>query len=274
MESPPPAVEKAPKETAAAEDTWTLKDAEKTLSSLKGADFKELKAMESPPEAVTMTMSALCILLDVKPEKVTKDDGKKVDDYWEPAKKDVLGDTKILSRLKSFDKDNIPETTLRRLGPFIKKKSFTPEEVKKSSTACAGICQWIRAVNAYAKSKPKATEAKPEKPAAKEKAKKGEKKEKAPEVPAAEADALKEAEKALKGVKGKDLKELKAMETPPEAVKMTVSALCVLLGEKPEKVENEDGKKVDDYWELGKKVLGDTKMISNLLKFDKDSIPE
>ena len=57
--------EKAPKGAAAAEDTWTLKDAEKTLSSLKGADFKELKAMESPPPAVNMTMGALCVLLDV-----------------------------------------------------------------------------------------------------------------------------------------------------------------------------------------------------------------
>merc|ERR1719271_969480 len=119
--------------------------------------------MEKPPDAVNMTMSALCVLLDVKPVKVTTEDGKKVDDYWEPAKKDVLGDTKILSKLKNFDKDGISEQTLRRLGPFIKKKAFTPEEVGKSSKACSGICQWIRAVNAYAKGKPK--DAKDEKPA-------------------------------------------------------------------------------------------------------------
>merc|ERR1719359_1748651 len=222
-------------------------------------------------------MSALCILLEVKPEKVTKDDGKKVDDYWPPAKKEVLGDTKLLNRLKSFDKDNISEQTLRRLGPFIKKKEFTPEEVKKASAACSGICQWIRAVNAYAKSKPKAeattAKAKEEKPAAKEKAKK-EPKAKTPQVPAAEAGALQEAEKALKGVKGAALKELKAMTSPPEAVKVTMSALCVLLDEKPVKVTTEDDKKVDDYWEPAQKVLGDTKMISNLVKLDKDSISE
>merc|ERR1719271_2210882 len=166
--------------------------------------------MEKPPDAVSMTMSALCVLLDVKPEKVTKEDGKKVDDYWEPAKKDVLGDTKIVNRLKSFDKDSISETTLRRLGPFIKKAAFTPEEVKKSSAACGTLCQWIRAVNAYAKSKPK--EPKAEKPK--------EKKEKAPKEAAAATEdtwTLADAEKTLKSIKGADFKELKAMEKPPDA---------------------------------------------------------
>merc|ERR1719271_746082 len=178
--------------------------------------------MEKPPDAVSMTMSALCVLLDVKPEKVTKEDGKKVDDFWEPAKKEVLGDTKIVNRLKSFDKDSISETTLRRLGPFIKKAAFTPEEVKKSSAACGTLCQWIRAVNAYAKSKPqepKAEKPKEEKPAAKEKAKK-EKKEKAPKEAAAATEdtwTLADAEKTLKSIKGADFKELKAMEKPPDA---------------------------------------------------------
>ena len=54
-------------------------------------------------------------------------------------------------------------------------------------------------------------------------------------------------------VKGKDLKELKELKKPAEAVKLTMGALCVLLGEKPEKVEV-DGKKVDDYWEPATKV--------------------
>ena len=60
-----------------------------TANYRQGGDFKELKAMETPPDAVKMTMTALCILLDVQPEKVEKDDGKKVDDFWEPAKKEV-----------------------------------------------------------------------------------------------------------------------------------------------------------------------------------------
>ena len=58
-------------------------------------------------------------------------------------------------------------------------------------------------------------------------------------------------------VKGKDLKELKELKKPAEAVKLTMGALCVLLGEKPEKVEV-DGKKVDDYWEPATKVPVDS----------------
>merc|ERR1719399_1058636 len=100
----------------------------------------------------------------------------------------------MISNLAKFDKDSIAETTLRRLGPFMKKKDFAPEEVKKASAACELICQWIRAVNAYVKAKAKAEASAAEKPAAKEKAKKekkpkekkektGEDKEKTPKEP-------------------------------------------------------------------------------------------
>ena len=48
--------------------------------------------MKSPPEGVITVSKALCWMFDVKPKKVTAEDGRtKVEDYWEPSKKSLWG---------------------------------------------------------------------------------------------------------------------------------------------------------------------------------------
>ena len=51
--------------------------------------------------AVQITMEGVCIMLDEKPD-------------WPTAKK-VLGDSNFLNSLKNYDKDNIPEPTIKKL---------------------------------------------------------------------------------------------------------------------------------------------------------------
>ena len=54
-------------------------------------------------------MSAVCVMRDIKPEKINDPagTGKKILDYWLPSKK-LLGDMNFLNNLKEYDKDNIP----------------------------------------------------------------------------------------------------------------------------------------------------------------------
>lgn len=54
-------------------------------------------------------MAAVCVMKDIKPDKVNDPDkpGQKILDYWGPSKK-LLGDMSFLSMLKEYDKDNIP----------------------------------------------------------------------------------------------------------------------------------------------------------------------
>lgn len=40
--------------------------------------------------------------------------GKMIEDYWGPSQK-LLGDFKFLDRLKSYDKDNIPAATIKKI---------------------------------------------------------------------------------------------------------------------------------------------------------------
>jgi len=73
------------------------------------ADITIVKSMKNPPAGVKLVMSAVCVMRDVKPEKINDPSGKgeKILDYWGPSKK-LLGDMNFLQNLQQYDKDNIP----------------------------------------------------------------------------------------------------------------------------------------------------------------------
>lgn len=62
----------------------------------------------------------------------------------------MLSDLKFLDNLKSFDKDNIPAPTMKRIrDKYISDRDFVPDKVKNVSTACEGLCKWVRAMDIY-----------------------------------------------------------------------------------------------------------------------------
>ena len=65
--------------------------------------------MKQPPAGVKLVMEAVCVMRDVKPERIPDPNGKggKIMDYWGPSKK-LLGDMGFLQHLQNYDKDNIP----------------------------------------------------------------------------------------------------------------------------------------------------------------------
>ncbi|CAN0316943.1 unnamed protein product, partial [Scytosiphon promiscuus] len=119
--------------------------------------LRQVKSLKTPPKGVKLTMEVCCIMFDVKPNKVKDpDSGKKVDDYWEPAKKQLLADAKgFMDSLVKFDKDNIPDRIikkarhLRTSPPFNNNPEFTPEQIEKASKACTAICMWALAMYQY-----------------------------------------------------------------------------------------------------------------------------
>ena len=68
-------------------------------------DITVVKTMNNPPSGVKLAMEAICIMKDIKPEKIQDPAGglKKVDDYWGPSKR-VLNDMKFLKTLVDYDK--------------------------------------------------------------------------------------------------------------------------------------------------------------------------
>lgn len=72
-----------------------------------------------------------------------------VEDYW-PASMRMLSDMKFLDQLKAFDKDNIPPAVIKQIRDrYITNRDFVPEKIKVVSTACEGLCSWVRAMDVY-----------------------------------------------------------------------------------------------------------------------------
>jgi dynein heavy chain len=96
-------------------------------------------------------MEAVCVMRDIKPEKVpdSSGSGKMILDYWKPSQK-MLGDSKFLDGLRSFDKDNISNAVMKKIrATYIPNPEFKPEKVRLASSAAEGLCSWIIAMEAY-----------------------------------------------------------------------------------------------------------------------------
>jgi len=73
--------------------------------------------------------------------------------------------------------------------------------------------------------------------------------------------ALESAVKALNSLTKADITEVKSFTNPPNAVRVVMEAVCVLLGEK-------------ENWETAKKLLSRSDFLDLLQNYDKDNIAE
>lgn len=54
-------------------------------------------------------------------------------------------------KLRDFDKDHISEKTLKKIAAYTTHEDFKPEIVGVVSTAAKSLCQWVLAIEKYAK---------------------------------------------------------------------------------------------------------------------------
>ncbi|XP_066905838.1 dynein axonemal heavy chain 6 isoform X4 [Halyomorpha halys] len=109
----------------------------KALEALNKNDINEVRVFLKPPYLVKFVMEAVCLLLGAKQD-------------WASAKI-VLGDGNFLKRLQDYDKDNIPDSLLKKLKKYIEDPQFVPELVASTSKACKSLCLWVRAIDKYSK---------------------------------------------------------------------------------------------------------------------------
>jgi dynein heavy chain len=133
-----------------AEAIPALEAAEKALKNLDKSDIVEMKAMKKPSNAIKMTMAAISIMLDVKPDKKVKDGDPRIDPYWGPATKELLNDPRFLQRLQTYDRDNMDPDVVTKAKTFTDDPEFDPDVVaKKGSVAAAGLAKWVHAMVKY-----------------------------------------------------------------------------------------------------------------------------
>ncbi|KAM6256563.1 LOW QUALITY PROTEIN: dynein axonemal heavy chain 1 [Porphyrio hochstetteri] len=121
-----------------------------SLRNLNKNDVTEVRAMQRPPLGVKMVIEAVCIMKGIKPKRVAGEKlGTKVDDYWEPGRGLLQDPGRFLDSLLKYDKDNIADTVINAIQPYIDSKEFQPAAIAKVSKACTSICQWVRAMHKY-----------------------------------------------------------------------------------------------------------------------------
>uniref|UniRef100_A0A671X3C3 Dynein axonemal heavy chain 12 n=1 Tax=Sparus aurata TaxID=8175 RepID=A0A671X3C3_SPAAU len=138
-------------ESDLAEAIPALEAALSALNTLKPSDVTIVKSMKNPPSGVKLVMSAVCVMKDIKPDRIADPagTGKKILDYWGPSKK-LLGDMNFLRDLKEYDKDNIPAAVMQKIrSEYMTNPDFDPTVVAKASSAAEGLCKWIKAMEVY-----------------------------------------------------------------------------------------------------------------------------
>ena len=62
----------------------------------------------------------------------------------------MLGDLRFLDSLKEYDKDNIPAPIMKKIrDKYIPNPDFNPDVIRHVSSACEGLCKWVRAMEVY-----------------------------------------------------------------------------------------------------------------------------
>ena len=62
----------------------------------------------------------------------------------------MIGDLRFLDSLKEFDKDHIPLAIMKKIRDrYISNPDYNPAIIKNVSSACEGLCKWVRAVDVY-----------------------------------------------------------------------------------------------------------------------------
>uniref|UniRef100_A0A3P9PK94 Dynein axonemal heavy chain 2 n=1 Tax=Poecilia reticulata TaxID=8081 RepID=A0A3P9PK94_POERE len=108
-----------------------LEEALKALESLNKKDMTEIKSYGRPPVLVETVMQAVMTLLGKEPT-------------WAEAKRQL--EPNFIKTLVNYDKDNITDRVLKRIGQYCRQVDFQPEIIGKVSLAAKSLCMWVRAM--------------------------------------------------------------------------------------------------------------------------------
>ena len=131
--------------------TPLLEEAVAVLRELQPSDIVFLKAMGTPLPTMVVGMEVACHFFEIVPKraqvgKVAADPGG----YFDAAKSLLLNEPKkFLDRLKSYDKEHIPDKVIKKVRPILEGEDFTLAKAQNTATALVGLNKWSKAMIAY-----------------------------------------------------------------------------------------------------------------------------
>lgn len=146
-----------------AEAMPALEEAMRALESLNKKDIGEIKSYPKPPPLVEKVLEAVMILKGCEPTWAeakrqlsthsTVLDVPSVDRSSNMPERPYLiilaDDNNFIKSLVTFDRDNISDRTLTKIGKYVGQDDFVPDIVGKVSLAAKSLCLWVRAMEMY-----------------------------------------------------------------------------------------------------------------------------
>jgi len=119
-----------------------LEEACRALDCLDKRDITELKSLAKPPPGVMGVLMAVVVLRPL---------GREEESGGWAAAKSMLGDVRLLSALRSYDKDKVTEEQICRVKSMMEEwpEAFEDDKIKKVSKAAYGLSKWVRAMVQY-----------------------------------------------------------------------------------------------------------------------------
>uniref|UniRef100_A0A663MBZ6 Dynein axonemal heavy chain 12 n=1 Tax=Athene cunicularia TaxID=194338 RepID=A0A663MBZ6_ATHCN len=118
------------------------------------SDISIVKSMKNPPSGVKLVMAAVCVMKDIKPEKIAdpSETRGKVKCQTIVSNKSVIH--VFLNTEHLFNKEDNPRSAkvaiMRKIrAEYLTNPEFDPEKVSKASSAAEGLCKWIMAMEVY-----------------------------------------------------------------------------------------------------------------------------
>jgi dynein heavy chain len=119
-----------------------LAAASAALNTLNKANLTELKSFGSPSDDVKNVVAAVMVLLS-PPGKIVKDRS------WKAAKASMAKVDQFLETLVNFNKENIDQSNLEALQPYLQDPNFNADFIKSKSIAASGLCGWVVNIVGY-----------------------------------------------------------------------------------------------------------------------------
>nr|XP_054595116.1 dynein axonemal heavy chain 11 [Nothobranchius furzeri] len=114
-----------------------LQAANTALNTLNRLNLTELRTFPNPPAIVANVSAAVLVLLSPQ-GRIPKDRS------WKASKMVMSKVDDFLQALVNFDKENIPEATVKCVrDDYLSDPEFNPEFVRQKSSAAAGLCSWV-----------------------------------------------------------------------------------------------------------------------------------
>lgn len=128
-----------------------LEEAAKVVKSLDKGELYTLASINRPTEIVVKMMELSCHMFGYKAKKANI--GKVQNDpqgYFHLAKLSFLNaPAKFMEAMADYDKENIPESTVKKVNVILNNPEITFDKVKGASGALSGVYKWAAVMMKY-----------------------------------------------------------------------------------------------------------------------------